>query len=105
MTREETLLWQALRNRRLDGYKFRRQHPIQYVEENGWRSSFIADFYCAEKRLIVELDGAAHYDREDYDEMRTQILAQLGYRIIRIRNAMCRQMERVLEIIQMELNR
>ncbi|MCF8238124.1 MAG: endonuclease domain-containing protein [Saprospiraceae bacterium] len=104
MTREEALLWQQVRNRQLDGYKFRRQHPIEYVEENGWRSSFIADFYCAEKRLIIELDGAVHDGREDYDEMRTHMLIQLGYRVCRIKNSMCWDMPRVLELIRGELN-
>jgi very-short-patch-repair endonuclease len=51
MTDAEILLWKALRNRRLNGFKFRRQHPIK---------GFIADFYCHEARLVIEVDGEIH---------------------------------------------
>ena len=50
-TDAEKLLWQTLRNRRLNGLKFRRQHPID---------TYIADFCCLEKRLIIEVDGDYH---------------------------------------------
>ena len=63
-TKAEKILWEYLRNRNLDGMKFRRQHPID---------KFIADFYCHEKKLVVELDGAVHDDKMNaqYDEART----------------------------------
>lgn len=75
----EDILWQYLRSRRLDGLKFRRQHPL--VE-------FVADFYCHEKKLVIELDGAVH-DTEvnkDYDQARTNLLANLDVTVIRFRN-------------------
>ena len=58
----ETKLWQCLRNRQLGGFKFRRNQPLP---------PFIADFFCAELRLIVELDGASHERCADYDDSRT----------------------------------
>jgi very-short-patch-repair endonuclease len=56
MTVPEIKLWGWLRGRRVRGAKFRRQHPI---------GPFIADFYCAEVGLVVELDGGMHDDRTD----------------------------------------
>src|SRR5690349_9123750 len=61
----EQKLWRCLRNRRLNGLKFRRQHPI---------GPFIADFYCADLRPIIELDGDSHADQLQYDAERTQWL-------------------------------
>ena len=77
MTPAETLLWKRLRRKQLDGLKFRRQHPI---------SHFIVDFYCAEHRLIIEVDGDIHTDQQGRDQARTQYLAQRGYRVIRFSN-------------------
>lgn len=79
-TKAEKILWEYLRNRNLDGLKFRRQHPIE---------KFIADFYCHEKKLVVELDGAAHDDKMNaqYDEARTYELKGSGITVIRFRNS------------------
>ncbi len=57
--------------------KFRRQHPIE---------PYIVDFYCAEAKLVVELDGKSHNEREDYDRVRSQFLAGLGLNVFRITN-------------------
>ncbi len=79
-TPAERLLWEALRGRKLGGYKFRRQHPI---------GRHILDFVCVERRLVIELDGA-HHTREDqgrYDQERTGHLEQYGYQVIRFPNA------------------
>src|SRR5258706_10402671 len=78
-TKPEKILWDCLRNRKLDGLKFRRQHPLD---------KFIADFYCHEKKLVVELDGAVHDEKAnaDYDEARTYELAGSGIKVIRFRN-------------------
>ncbi|HWD67645.1 MAG TPA: endonuclease domain-containing protein [Caulobacteraceae bacterium] len=73
----ERKLWAVLRARRLGGFKFRRQLPID---------RFIADFACAEARLIVELDGGQHVDNADYDEARTRVLEACGWRLIRFWN-------------------
>lgn len=78
-TNAEKILWQHLRNRKLNGLKFRRQHPI---------NKFVADFYCHEKKLAVELDGAVHDEKEnkDYDKARTGELSELGIIVIRFSN-------------------
>ena len=61
-TEAEKLLWFHLRGRRLNGYKFRRQYPIQ---------NYIFDFYCIEKKLAVELDGGQHIQNKLSDAKRT----------------------------------
>lgn len=78
LTPAETKIWARVRNRGL-GFKIRRQHPI-------WR--FIADFYCAEAKLVIEIDGDSHAepDQEEYDRVRTEWLEARGYKVIRITN-------------------
>ncbi|RRR67856.1 MAG: endonuclease domain-containing protein [Candidatus Viridilinea halotolerans] len=78
-TAAETLVWEALRHRRLDGWKFRRQHPIGH---------FIVDFCCIEQRVVVEVDGGIHHDDDQiaYDHARTAALHTAGYRVIRLMN-------------------
>ncbi|WP_332773464.1 endonuclease domain-containing protein [Phenylobacterium sp.] len=77
-TRAEAYLWQALRDRRLGGWKWRRQVPC---------GSFIADFLCVEAGLVVELDGGQHGDAVGYDARRTECLAKLGLRVVRFWNS------------------
>jgi len=77
MTRPEQLLWERLCNRQLSGLKFRRQHPL---------GPFITDFYCAEKRLVLEIDGDIHDLQREQDEQRTRQFEEFGYRVIRFRN-------------------
>ena len=76
-TETEVLAWELLRDRRLLGLKFRRQQVIR---------GFIVDFYCAEHRLALELDGAIHDRQQDYDRQRDAVLVQESIRVIRIRN-------------------
>ncbi len=77
-TPAETTLWNLLRNRNLK-YKFRRQHPIDF---------FIIDFYCAEAKLLIEIDGSSHLEKEqqEYDQARTEYLEARGYKVIRFTN-------------------
>ena len=70
----ERRLWQRLRNRQLDGLKFRRQAPV---------GPFIADFAFDERKLIVELDGKQHDDHVEYDKDRTKWLNANGWRVLR----------------------
>ena len=84
-TPEEDLLWQHLRNRKLSGKKFLRQHPIFYSTAPV-QQFFVADFYCAEAKLIIELDGKYHDFQKDYDENRDTILSDLGLKVIRFKN-------------------
>jgi very-short-patch-repair endonuclease len=74
-TDAETKLWHHLRAGRLDGLKFRRQHPLP---------PWIADFYCSEAQLVVEIDGSQHRDADD--AMRTRLLEQRGLRVLRFWN-------------------
>ena len=77
MTPEERILWRALRNDALANLHFRRQQVI---------SGYIVDFYCASAKLAIELDGAAHLARKDYDAERDRALSDLGIRTIRLQN-------------------
>ena len=76
-TPSEVILWEALRNRRLAGLKFRRQHPF---------GRFSLDFYCLECLLVVEIDGAVHNDPKvaEHDLERTKFLEQHGIRVLRV---------------------
>lgn len=92
MTPAERLLWSRLRNRRLEGLKFRRQHPL---------GPFIADFYCAACRLVVEIDGDIHDLQPERDAARTEQFEQYGYRVIRFRNVqVLNDLEDVLAAIE-----
>jgi very-short-patch-repair endonuclease len=79
MTKAEKILWSHLRNRKYCSHKFRRQHPI---------ADFIADFYCAERSLVIEIDGGYHNEPEQkqYDEGRTFELEELNVKVIRFTN-------------------
>ncbi len=92
-TLAEQLLWALLRNRQLNGFKFRRQHPL-----NG----FILDFYCHEARLAVEVDGGGHGlgRQAHYDQHRTQVIEAEGIRVMRFWNyQVMDSLEDVLRII------
>ncbi len=75
-TPQEIILWSRLRSEQL-GYKFRRQHSF---------GNYIADFYCREKSLVIEIDGSQHSDQEQYDARRTAYLQNLGLRVVRFGN-------------------
>ena len=80
MTPAETYLWGFLKNRKLEGRKFRRQHGI---------GKYVVDFYCPSERLIIELDGQVHFDNDNaeaYDERRTAYFESLGMKVLRYEN-------------------
>ena len=90
----EERLWQRLRARQLNGFKFRRQQPL---------GPYIADFYCSECNLIIELDGDSHAPRSEYDALRTQRLQRDGHHVIRFLNCdMYDHLDAVLEEILKE---
>lgn len=94
----EARLWSRLRDRRLQGWKFRRQHPL---------GPFILDFYCPDARLAVELDGGGHAldAQAAYDAERTRNLGRCGIRILRFWNhVVLRDTDEVLEQILKALN-
>jgi very-short-patch-repair endonuclease len=76
MTSSEIRVWLYLRRRRLDGWKFRRQHPI---------GTYVVDFYCPAARLVVELDGDSHDgSKDEYEDRRQAWLESQGYRVLRL---------------------
>ena len=79
-TSAEAKIWRVLRNRALNGWKFRRQHPID---------RFIVDFACVEAKLIVEVDGATHSTEAEtaWDADRTRLIEACGFALLRITNA------------------
>lgn len=77
LTPAESLLWEKLRSKQLNGLKFRCQHPVD---------RFILDFYCPSLKLVIEIDGSSHDDRHDYDQARTEELELYGYNVIRFTN-------------------
>ncbi len=84
-TNAEKLFWQAVRNKKFEKRKFLRQHPF-FHDVTGKETFFVADFYCHEEKLIIELDGKYHKYRLKEDEKRTEILTYLGVRVIRFGN-------------------
>ncbi len=85
-TKAEQIFWSAVRKKQFMGYRFLRQHPLFY-EYYGKEKFFIADFYCKELRLVVEIDGGVHEQQGDYDRIRSEILEnQKELKIIRFKN-------------------
>ncbi len=92
----EQLLWHLIRNRRMAGAKFRRQHPV---------GRYILDFYCVEKRLAIELDGGQHIEQQSYDRDRDEYLEHQGIEVLRFwNNQMLLETEAVLEVIYSKIN-
>ena len=81
LTPAEAFLWKNLQKRQLKGRKFRRQHSIE---------NFIVDFYCAQEKLIIELDGEVHKNAvaEEKDRKRDKRLEELGFKVLRFENKM-----------------
>ncbi len=79
LTPAEAILWSALKNKQLEGRKFRRQHSI---------GKYVTDFYCPSEKLAVELDGAGHFTLagSEYDEKRDDFIRGLGIKILRYEN-------------------
>jgi very-short-patch-repair endonuclease len=93
-TEAEKILWAKLRNRQLEGVKFRRQQPI---------GRYVVDFASFEKRILVEIDGGQHDETgiRQKDEERTAWLKGEGYRILRFwNNEVLNNMDGVLEVIR-----
>jgi predicted house-cleaning NTP pyrophosphatase (Maf/HAM1 superfamily)/very-short-patch-repair endonuclease len=92
-TDAESLIWWLMRDRRLGGYKFRRQHPVE---------RYVLDFYCHDKRLAIELDGGQHTteQRRTTDDARNRFLTAHGIRVVRFWNHdVLQDTETVLEAI------
>jgi very-short-patch-repair endonuclease len=78
-TKAEKILWPELRSRRFEGKKFKRQHSI---------GNYIVDFYCSSSRLIIELDGEVHQNKEQQitDAFRDENLKDMGFKVLRLSN-------------------
>ncbi len=96
LTPEEAILWNLIKNNKL-GCKFRRQHSA---------GNFVMDFYCATKRLAIELDGSHHLDNVEHDQERTNYLESVGIKVIRFWNGEIKNnLAGVMEKIKEELER
>ncbi|WP_261365015.1 endonuclease domain-containing protein [Anatilimnocola floriformis] len=73
----EAAIWHLLRDRKLGGFKFRRQHPL---------GNYIADFFCPDAGLVVELDGKSHQGKEEADAARQAWFVERGFAVIRYTN-------------------
>ena len=95
MTDAERKLWKMLRNKEMNGYKFRRQYPY---------GNYILDFVCLTARLVIEVDGSQHQDAVTYDKERSLWLEQHGFKMLRFwNNDVLNQLDKVLEVIWGEL--
>ena len=103
-TSSETLLWKELRNRKLCGYKFLRQHLIVYNPYGSGVKYFVADFYCDIKKTVIELDGPIHENNLEYDQFRDEEMVNLGLHIFRIKNEELLDIKDVLKKIEAYLN-
>ena len=94
-TEAESALWYYLRDRRMEGLKFRRQHILR---------EYIVDFICLKENLVIELDGGHHADQGAYDEARTRVLRREGFTVIRFWNdEVLYHIDDVLQSIRMVL--
>ncbi len=95
MTEAEKVLWRRLKNKKL-GVRFKAQHPIDI---------FIADFYCHQAKLVIEVDGEIHKQQKQYDEGRTADLERLGIRVIRFTNReVLQQLDAVVDQIKQAIS-
>ena len=83
---------------------FLRQHPVIYEARKGEYFFYIPDFYCAQKKLVIELNGEIHKFQREKDQHREEVLKELNLKILRITNAELKNMQAVLDKIIAELN-
>ena len=98
-TEAEKILWQKLRNRQINGFKFFRQCSI---------GKYIADFYCSELRLVIELDGSQHYEENslEYDNIREEFMKSLDIKTIRFNNLdVFKNLDEVMERVYDEVRK
>ena len=98
-TEAEKILWQKLRNRQINGFKFFRQCSI---------GKYIADFYCSELRLVIELDGSQHYEENslEYDNIREEFMKSLDIKTIRFNNLdVFKSLDEVMERVYDEVRK
>jgi very-short-patch-repair endonuclease len=95
-TDAERTIWFQVRDRRLGGWKFKRQVLVD---------RYVVDFLCADAHLIIEIDGGQHAERREYDDNRTKILESMGYLVLRFwNNEVLSNTEGVVETIMNTMN-
>ena len=95
-TESEELLWEHLRARRLNGFRFRRQHSL---------GQFVAGFYCHEARLVIEVDGPIHERRKEQDAIRDAFIEHHGLGVLRFSDTqVLNNLDEVLIAISNALN-
>jgi very-short-patch-repair endonuclease len=99
-TPSEKLLLEVLKGKKLEGFKFLRQHPVFFRINKEWVEFYIADFYCSELKLIIELDGPIHEYHEAEDKERDVKLRSRGFFVKRIKNEELSDINNVIEIIR-----
>ncbi len=94
LTKSEEILWQCVRNKKL-GVKFRRQHSI---------GGYILDFYCIDKKLVIEIDGEIHnkLEAKEYDEIRDKFFIDLEFTVLRFTNL---EVENSIELVLEKIKR
>ncbi len=98
MPKAEWILWDELKNKKLKGYKFRRQFSID---------NFVVDFYCPKLKLVIEIDGDNHLNKDvvEYDKFRQEIIESLSIKVIRFtNNEVYENLNKVVEEIKRYLN-
>jgi very-short-patch-repair endonuclease len=95
-TKGENILWEALRGKKLDGIKLRRQQPVGF---------FVVDFYSSVYRLVVEVDGPVHMSQKEADNARQEILEELGLAVLRIKSEVVeRNLLEALDLIRQAIH-
>lgn len=84
-TAAERVLWDEIRKKNLGQFKFLRQYPIFFISGSG-RYFYIADFYCAKQKLVIEVDGPIHDFKKEYDKNRDLATHELGLKVLRFKN-------------------
>jgi very-short-patch-repair endonuclease len=91
-TLTEIMLWQQLKGKKLRGFDFDRQKPID---------NYIVDFYCKDLRLAIEIDGESHYGNEEADAKRQKKLESIGVRFLRFEDIDVRlKLDKVINVIE-----
>lgn len=95
MNPSEIVLWEIIKDKKISGYKFRNQHPVD---------RYILDFYCHEKKLAIEIDGNIHDHRKEYDKYRDEYLKSAGIEVLRFSNdEIINNPDKIIEIIRTRL--
>ena len=102
-TPAEQELWEHIRRKKLGGHKFLRQYPIVYQVDTKPRY-FIADFYCAEAKLVIELDGKIHEHQKEEDKWREDIIRDRGLKVLRFKNEDLKEIWKVIKVIKEHLS-